>query len=49
VLGLVDGGKYLPARNATPAISVTVADLAAGAPVAEAPTPAAGAPSRPRR
>lgn len=39
MLSLVDGGKYLLVQNATPATSVTVVDLAAGAPIAEVPTP----------
>lgn len=39
MLALVDGGKYLLVQNATPATSVTVVDLAAGAPLVEVPTP----------
>jgi methylamine dehydrogenase heavy chain len=39
MLSLVDDGKYMLVQNATPATSVTVVDLAAGAPIAEVPTP----------
>ncbi|PZQ49913.1 MAG: hypothetical protein DI556_10700 [Rhodovulum sulfidophilum] len=39
MLSLADGEKYLLVQNATPATSVTVVDLAAGAPIAEVPTP----------
>lgn len=39
MLAFADGEKYLLAQNATPAASVTVIDLAKGAPIAEIPTP----------
>jgi methylamine dehydrogenase heavy chain len=39
MLSLVDDGKYVLVQNATPATSVTVVDLAAGAVLAEVPTP----------
>ena len=39
MLSFADGEKYLLVQNATPATSVTVVDLAAGAPIAEVPTP----------
>lgn len=39
MLSLVDDGKYVLVQNATPATSVTVVDLAAGAVLAEIPAP----------